>query len=77
MATYIFELEGCTSQNLPGVEGSLVKIDMCKIYRTARGAYLLQVEAEISPEGQLQAFLAPLKVKPIPATELPSVVLRG
>jgi len=76
MATYIFELEGCTSTNLAGVEGSLVNIENCKIYKTARGAYLLRVEAQISPEGQLQAFLAPLKVTPAPATEVPSVLHR-
>ena len=75
MAIYIFELKGCTSANLAGVQGSLVNIPSCMIYKTVQSAYLLRVEADVSPEGQLKALLASLGVTPVPAVEVPSVLL--
>ena len=76
MVTHIYELEGCTSSNLAGVEGSLSGIDNCSIHKTARGSYVLSVEAENSPTAQVQAKLAPMHVKAIEAERLPSMVLR-
>ena len=75
MATYLFELKNCTSKNLAGIEGSLVNISNCKIYRTARGEYILYVESNAFPEGQIKAVLAPLKVTPVLVVEVPSTVL--
>lgn len=70
MAVFIYELSGCTSANVAGVEGSLARISGCSIYRTAQGAYLLYVEANVPPDGQLQAFLAPIKVAAIPTVKV-------
>jgi len=71
MTIHIFELQGCTEANLPAVHGSLVRISNCTIHRTAKGIFLLSVEADDSFEGLLQAFLAPLHVTPIRAMEVP------
>ncbi|OGI54520.1 MAG: hypothetical protein A3E57_08720 [Candidatus Muproteobacteria bacterium RIFCSPHIGHO2_12_FULL_60_33] len=70
MAIHIFELQGCTDANLPAVQGSLVNISNCTIYRTAKGAFLLSIEADDLSDGQVQAFLAPLHVTPIKAMEI-------
>ena len=71
MAIHIFELQGCTDRNLVGVQGALVSIGQRAMHRTAKGAFLLCVEADDSPDGQVQAFLAPLHVTPIKAAEVP------
>lgn len=73
MPSHIFELEGCTDANLAAVQGSLVRISGCTILRTAKGAFLLRVDADSLPDGQVQAFLAPLHVKPVRAVELPGI----
>jgi len=71
MAIHIFELQGCTEANLAGVQGSLVRIAHCTMHRTASGAFLLRVESDDSPDGQVQAFLAPMRVTPVRAVEVP------
>jgi hypothetical protein len=75
MATYIFELQGCTPKNLTGVQGSLVNVPSCAIYKTAQSAYLLHVQADTSPEGQLTAIFSSIGVTPIPAIEVKSILL--
>ena len=76
MVTHMYELEGCTPSNIAGVEGSLSGIENCSIHQTARGGYMLLVDAETSPTAQVQAKLAPMHVKPVEAERLPSMVLR-
>lgn len=48
MAVYNFRIGRLHTDNLVGVQGSLVNINKCKLYRTARGAYLLRVASILS-----------------------------
>ena len=50
MATYTFELHGCTDKNLAAVEATLAKIPglTCRVNRSARGSFVVFVESELS-----------------------------
>ena len=79
MSTYFFELDGCTSANLAGVEASLGNVPArCAIHRTARGSFILSTDSDQTLE-QLSAFISSVLIKPvkaIAATSLPSTILR-
>ena len=79
MPTYLFELQGCTSANVVGVEASLVNVPArLSIHKTARDSFILSADADQTVE-QLSAHISSVllpAVKAVAATALPSTILR-
>jgi len=71
LATYTFELQGCTESNMEAVKAAIARIPgitSFSVTRSARGAFVLFIESNLSESDLLTALnaaLAPLGVMAI------------